>query len=176
MKNLLILLLSLFAVSQMQAQKTLVTYYSHSGKTEKVAKIIAQELDAKLYKIEAEEPYTNDDLNWRNPNSRNSIESKDPNARPALADKKAKIKKYDIIYIGYPIWDNQCPRLINSFIEAYKFEGKKVFLFATSGGSTIDNSVKVLQKTYGEKLPISGSKLLNSDELTARNWAKGNKK
>lgn len=83
--------------------KTLVTYFSASGVTERVAKDLKEVLGADLYEIEPAVRYTKPDLNWMNPKSRSSVEMKDKSSRPELANKDAKIENYDVIYIGFPI-------------------------------------------------------------------------
>lgn len=123
--------------------KKLVAYFSASGVTAKVAKELAKQADADLYEIEPAIPYTEEDLNWHNPNSRSSIEMHDYTSRPEIADNTADISSYDIIYIGFPIWWYIAPTIINTFLESYDFSGKKIVLFATSGvsgfGKTVDN-------------------------------------
>ena len=123
----------------------LVAYFSASGVTAEVAKKLAQAADADLYEIKPAVPYTNADLNWNNSNSRSSVEMKDKNSRPELADKNAKIEGHDVIFIGFPIWWYVAPTIINTFLESYDFSGKNIILFATSGGSGFGKAVEGLQ-------------------------------
>jgi flavodoxin len=121
--------------------KTLVAYFSASGTTEKLAKNLAQAADADLYAIRPAVPYTSADLNWMDKKARSTVEMKDPSSRPALADTDAKIEDYDTIFLGFPIWWYVVPTIINTFLESYDFSGKKIVLFATSGGSGFGKTV-----------------------------------
>lgn len=115
--------------------KKLVAYFSASGVTAKVAEKLAKETNADIYEIKPAVPYTKADLNWMDKTSRSSIEMSDHNSRPEIADKNANISEYDMIYLGFPIWWYIAPAIINTFLESYDFSGKKIILFATSGGS-----------------------------------------
>ena len=130
-----------------QEQKTVVAYFSATGTTEKVASSLAKEHKADLYKIEPKEVYSSADLNWRDKQSRSTLEMNDKSARPALKEAKS-LAGYDVIYLGYPIWWDMAPRIIDTFIEQAQIDGKKVFPFATSGGSSIVNSVRELKLAY----------------------------
>ena len=125
--------------------KKLVAYFSASGITAGVAKKLAKEANADIYEIKPAVPYTKADLNWQDKNSRSSIEMSDHNSRPEIADKNADISKYDTIYLGFPIWWYIAPTIINTFLESYDFSGKKIILFATSGGSGFGKTVQNLQ-------------------------------
>ena len=149
MKRLLIILLSATMVATGMEAKTLVAYFSATGTTKAAAQKIAREQKATLWEIEAAEPYTAADLDWRNKQSRSSVEMNDPEARPAIKQ-CTNIQPYDTIYVGYPIWWGICPRIINSWIDNNlpQLEGKVLIPFATSGGSTIGKSVEYLRTTY----------------------------
>lgn len=135
--------------------KTLVAFFSASGVTEKVAKKLASALSADLHEIIPEKPYSKEDLDWTNENSRSTIEmKKDKSIRPAIANKLENIDQYDTIYIGFPIWWYIAPTIINTFLEQYNLDGKKVIPFATSGGSGIGETNKELEQS------CSGAKLL----------------
>jgi flavodoxin len=121
--------------------KTLVAYFSASGTTEKLAKNLSQAADADLYAIRPAVPYTSADLNWMDKKARSTVEMKDPSSRPALADTDAKTEDYDTIFLGFPIWWYVAPTIINTFLESYDFSGKKIVLFATSGGSGFGKTV-----------------------------------
>ena len=125
--------------------KKLVAYFSASGRTEKVAEKLAGELDADIYEIKPEVKYTEADLNWMNQKSRSSVEMNDKSFRPAIITGDVDISGYDTVYLGFPIWWYVAPTLINTFLEAYNFNGKRIVLFATSGGSGFGNTVVELQ-------------------------------
>ena len=159
-----------FMATQAQEKKVLVAYFSCTGNTERKAKAIAETVEADLYRILPQKIYTSSDLDWRNARSRSSIEMNDSAARPSLADKKAKIENYEVIFLGYPIWWDMCPRIINTFLEAYDWTGKIVIPFATSGSSSITNSVKQLKLHYSN-LKWDTGKLLNKGTEEAVKWS-----
>ena len=140
---------------------TLVTYFSaEAGTTAKVAKDLADRLHADLFEIKPEKAYTKADLNWMDKQSRSSLEMRDSSSRPALADRSADIAAYDTIFIGFPIWWYVAPTIINSFLEAYDFSGKKLVLFATSGGSGFGKAVAGLLPSAPGATIVEGA-LLN---------------
>ncbi len=147
--------------TQQQNGKALVTYFSASGVTKGVAERLAKIANADLVEIVPEKRYTSADLDWRDKNSRSSVEMKDLNSRPAIANHIDNIADYQTVYIGFPIWWYTAPTIINTFIEAHDLSDKNVVLFATSGGSTIDKAAKDLQEKYPE-IHFVGSALLNS--------------
>ncbi|MBQ7196369.1 MAG: NAD(P)H-dependent oxidoreductase [Synergistaceae bacterium] len=134
----------------------LVAYFSASGVTGSVAKKLAEASGADIYEIKPAVSYTSADLNWQNSNSRSSIEMKDKSSRPELADTNAKIEGHDVIFLGFPIWWYVAPTIINTFLEAYDFSGKKIILFATSGGSGFGNAVSGLQPSAPNAKIIEG--------------------
>lgn len=140
--------------------KTLVAYFSASGTTEKVAKSLAKVAEAELHEIKPAQKYSDADLNWHDKQSRSSVEMADKSSRPAITDKLSNMDDYQTIFVGFPIWWYTCPTIINTFFESYDFNGKTVFLFATSGGSTIDKAVKDLKASY-PNINIKSGKLLN---------------
>lgn len=175
MKKILLSLLAvltfgLAASAQQKESKILVAYISMTGNTAKVAQVLAKVTGGELYEIAPEKRYTNEDLNWRNEQSRCYVEMHDLKFRPILKGKKANIADYDTIYIGFPIWWNIAPTLLNTFIEAHNLKGKTVIPFATSGGSTIDNSVKELKKAYPDINWQEGKLLNGMDEKAMREW------
>ena len=125
--------------------KKLVAYFSASGRTAKVAEKLASELGADLYEIKPEVKYTKADLNWMNKKSRSSVEMNNKSIRPAIITGDVDVSGYSTIYLGFPIWWYVAPTLINTFLEAYNFAGKKIVLFATSGGSGFGNTVTELK-------------------------------
>lgn len=159
------------ATNASSGKKILVAYFSCTGTTEKVADAIAKTVDGKLYRITPATAYTSADLDWNDKKSRSTVEMKTENSRPELSGEQIDIKDYDIIFLGYPIWWNLCPRPVNTFLEKYDFSGKLVIPFATSGGSTITNSVKQLQKLY-PKIVWDEGKLLNGGARQAAEWSK----
>ena len=139
--------------------KKLIAYFSASGTTAAVAKNLAKAAKADLYEIRPETPYTSADLNWQNKNSRSSLEMRDKSSRPALADADARIEEYDTVFIGFPIWWYVAPTIINSFLEQYDFTGKKIVLFATSGGSGFGKAVAGLQPSAPGATIVEGAVL-----------------
>ena len=137
------------AAAQAAESKTMVVYFSATGTTKAAAQKIAKEQNAVLWEIEPAEKYTTADLDWRNKQSRSSIEMADPSARPTIKQ-CTNIQSYDTIYVGYPIWWGICPRIIDSWLENNlpQLEGKTLIPFATSGSSGIEQSVDYLRKTY----------------------------
>ena len=141
--------------------KTLVAYFSASGITAKVADKLADALGADIYEIRPETPYTKADLNWMDKNSRSTIEMNDKTIRPAIADQNARIDEYNTIFLGFPIWWYVAPTIINTFLESYDFSGKKIILFATSGGSKFGKTVEELKVSVPDSCEIIEGKLLN---------------
>ena len=125
--------------------KALVTYFSASGVTAKLAKRLAEAVGADLFEIKPETPYTNADLSWQNSQSRSSVEMNDRASRPAIAEKVADMARYDVVFVGFPVWWYREPSIIDTFMEAYDFSGKTVVPFATSGMSGIGDSGKNMQ-------------------------------
>ena len=153
--------------------KALVTYFSASGVTRNAAKQVADIIGADLYEITPEQLYTEADLDWRDKQSRSTIEMNDKNSRPAIKDggKVKNLDQYDVVYVGFPIWWYTAPTIINTFIEANDFTGKTIVPFATSGGSNIKKACEDLQATYpGYK--FGEGKLLNSiNKADIEKWA-----
>lgn len=119
--------------------KTLVAYFSATGTTEQLAEYAAEILDADLYEIVPEDPYTEADLEYYT-DGRADQEQKAPDARPAISGVVEDIEKYDTIVLGYPIWHGQAPRIISTFLESYDFSGKTIIPFCTSHSSGIGSS------------------------------------
>ena len=152
--------------------KKLVAYFSASGVTAKVADMLADAVGADIYEIRPETPYTKADLNWMDKKSRSTIEMNDKAFRPAIADKDAEIDQYDTLFIGFPIWWYVAPTIINTFLESYDFSGKKVILFATSGGSKFGKTVEELKVSVPDTCEIIEGKLLNGKQTipSIRSW------
>ena len=157
--------------SNMQTDnKQLIVYFSATGTTARAARTIADITGGTLYEIVPQQSYTSDDLDWNDRQSRSSVEMNNPQARPVLKDTKLDVAAYDVIFIGYPIWWNQAPRIINTFIESHDLNGKTLVPFATSGGSGISNSVRELRKIYPD-LEWRDGKLLNgASRNSIQNW------
>lgn len=120
--------------------KLLVAYFSASGITKSVAQRLAKGIGADLFEIHPEIPYSSADLDWRNKNSRSSVEMNDIHCRPAIHSKAENMAQYDAVFVGFPVWWYREPSIIDTFIESYDFNGKIVIPFATSGGSGIGRS------------------------------------
>lgn len=147
--TLIIAAVAMTCVAALAQGKVLVAYFSATGNTQRVARLVAESAGGTLYEITPVEQYTGEDLDWHDNNSRSSVEMNNEKARPAIEnDLPGTVADYDVVYLGYPIWWNQAPRVINTFLETYDFSGKTIIPFATSGGSSIDNSAKELQKAY----------------------------
>lgn len=151
--------------------KVLVTYFSASGVTAGAAETLARAAGADLYEIRPAQAYTKEDLDWNNKQSRSSLEMTDETSRPAMADNDSHAGDYDVIFIGFPIWWGVAPRVVNTFIESNDLTGKKVVIFATSGGSGIDYAINDMKKRYPQ-LAIAGGRLFSRKDTDAemRNW------
>ena len=160
-----LLTISLSACSQKKAdtkmkQKVLVAYFSASGTTKGVAQQLAEVTGGTLHEIKPAKPYTDADLNWNDKQSRSSVEMQDKKSRPAITGKLTNMKEYNVVYVGFPIWWYTCPTIINTFMEAYDFQGKTVIPFATSGGSSIKRACDDLKSAY-PNINWKEGKLLN---------------
>ena len=152
--------------------KKLVAYFSASGITRNVAKMVAEAAGADLYEITPKEAYTKADLNWMDKKSRSSVEMADKKIRPEITDTDAKIAEYDEIFLGFPIWWYVAPTIINTFLEKYDFTGKKIVLFATSGGSGFGNTVKELQPSAPNATICEGKVLNSANKQEIDKWVK----
>lgn len=150
--------------------KTLVAYFSASGVTKKLAEKIAQVANADIFEIEPEVLYTDADLDWRNKNSRSSVEMSDLSSRPAISKKVENMSQYDTVITGFPIWWYTAPTIINTFIESYDLSGKKIAMFATSGGTGIEKSVSDLKAGYPELNIVGGKKFTFASDSDIKMW------
>lgn len=141
-------------------KKVLVAYFSASGVTKKVAEKIAAAANGDLFQIEPAIAYSEEDLNWMNKNSRSSLEMSDKDFRPAMIKTELNLSEYDSILLGFPIWWYVAPTIINTFLESYDFSGKKITLFATSGGSGFGNTVQELRNSAPDAHIVEG-KIMN---------------
>ena len=153
-------------------KKVLVAYFSATGTTAKVADKLAKATGADLFEIKPAQPYTSADLDWTNKKSRSSVEMADRNSRPQIANKVSDMSKYDVIFVGFPIWWYREPSIIDTFMESYDFSGKQVVPFATSGGSGMGDSGSIMQK-LAPKAKVDSGKRFNSgvSEADLKTWA-----
>lgn len=152
--------------------KKLVAYFSASGVTAKLAKRLADAVDADIFEIKPEKPYTTADLDWTNKKSRSSVEMSDKSFRPAVAEKLDNIAYYDTIYVGFPIWWYVAPTIINTFLEQYDLTGKTIIPFATSGTSLMGKTNSELAPSCKGAILKEGKRFeANADETELKNWA-----
>lgn len=157
-----------------QKKNVLVAYFSATGNTRNVAKNLAKAINADIYEIKPAVSYTSDDLNWRNKQSRSSIEMSDKTARPEIVKDAFSVKDYDTVYLGFPIWWGTAPTIVRTFLEKQDFSNKKVIIFVTSGTSGIGNVDQDLKSSISASAIIIKGKALNGnpsvEELTE--WVK----
>ena len=179
LKYLLLAVLTIVAASAcsqntekktMEKKKVLVVYFSATGTTRQVAKQIAKIADADICEIIPTKPYSGADLDWTNKQSRSSVEMNNLKARPAIKPFSVDMSKYDFVFLVYPIWWDLAPRAVNTFIETTNLAGKTVIPFATSGGSSIGNSVAVLKQLYPNIKWQTGKLLNRVSEKEIRAW------
>ena len=152
--------------------KKLDAYFSARGVTAKVADMLAAAVGADIHEIHPKVPYTKADLNWMDKKARSSIEMADKKIRPEIAESNVRIEEYDVIFLGFPIWWYVAPTIINTFLEQYDFSGKKIILFATSGGSKFGKTVEELKVSVSADTEIIEGKLLNGRQSisTIKSW------
>ena len=168
--------MSLSACSQKKESKemtkVLVAYFSATGTTKGVAQQLAEVTCGTLHEIKPAVAYTDADLDWRNLQSRSSVEMQDKSSRPAITDKLTDMQDYDVIYVGFPIWWYTCPTIINTFMETYDFKGKTVIPFATSGGSSIQQACEDLKAAYPDVNWKEGKLLNRVSKKDLEDWVK----
>ena len=153
--------------------KTLVTYFSATGATKRLAEKIANTLEADIFEIEPVAKYTYDDLKWPSRDNRSCMEMKNKKSRPRVVNKLGNTDEYDKIFIGFPVWYYTAPTIINTFIEENNLEGKDTYVFVTSGVNSVDKSFKDLKKTYPNISFISGKRFSGAFyEKEVFNWIK----
>lgn len=152
--------------------KTLVAYFSAEGNTAKPAKTIADQIGADIFEIVPQTPYSKADIMWMNPLARCNKEKFGKKDVP-VKDTVENFSEYDTVFIGFPIWYYAAPNIINTFVKAYDWTGKKVALFATSGGSGIGKTAEKLAPYMNGKGEIKDSKLFSSSESAEvlKKWA-----
>lgn len=154
--------------------KILVAYFSATGTTKGVAQTISDTLGADLYEITPQDPYTDADLDYSDSSSRSTVEMNDENARPAISGSVENMEQYDVVFIGYPIWWGDAPRIISTFMESYNFGGKTIVPFCTSGSSGIGTSAANLAKLTDNADWLDGQRFGSSasqSEIT--DWLNG---
>ena len=160
--------------SESECGKILVAYFSVTNNTEGVAQKLVDGLGADLYEITPEQPYTDEDLDYGNSKSRTSVEMDDPSARPAISGSVENMEQYDVVFIGYPIWWGEAPRIMSTFIESYDFSGKTIIPFCTSGSSGFGSSDSALRSAASGATWLDGHRFpagASSEDVLA--WAKG---
>ena len=172
MAALLTMSLSAYSQGNKTKSKVLVAYFSATGTTKAVAKQLAEVTGGTLHEIKPAQPYTDADLDWRDKQSRSSVEMQDKSSRPAITEKLKSLKDYDVIYVGFPIWWNTCPTIVNTFMEAYDFKGKTAIPFATSGSSSIKNACEDLKAAYPDVNWKEGKLLNRATKKDLEDWAK----
>lgn len=152
--------------------KKLVAYFSASGTTKKVAEMIAESAGADLFEIEPKVAYTEADLNWMDKKSRSSVEMNDKKIRPEMVNTPLDVNAYDEVILGFPIWWYVAPTIVNTFLETYDFSGKKIVLFATSGGSGFGNTVRELQPSAPNAQIVEGRLINGASRQEINDWVK----
>lgn len=152
--------------------KILTAYFSATGTTKKLAQAIAKEAGADLFEIKPAVPYTSADLDWTNKASRSTKEMNDPSSRPEIAEKVSDMSQYDTVLIGFPVWWYVAPTIIDTFLESYDFSGKKIAVFATSGGSGLGNTENILKKLSGTAEWKKGKRFSSVSTAEIQAWLK----
>lgn len=151
--------------------KILVAYFSASGETAKLAKTVAEVTGGDLFEIEPEQRYAAADLNWNDEHSRSSVEMNDESSRPAIVSRVENMEQYDTVFVGFPIWWYQAPRIIETFLESYDFSGKTVIPFATSGGSGMGNTAELLKASCPGAAVNTGKRMSSRENAASvRKW------
>lgn len=151
--------------------KILVAYFSATGTTVNVANRLARATGSDLFAIVPADPYTSADLNWRDKQSRSTLEASDPSCRPTITSKVEHVEDYDTIFLGFPIWWYVAPAIIYTFLESYDLAGKTIVLFATSGGSGMGKTASVLKACAPDTKIVDGGILNNASDAELKNFA-----
>ena len=152
--------------------RKLVAYFSATGTTARVAEKLSDAIGADLFEIAPEVPYTKEDLDWMNKESRSSIEMRDEKSRPKIAVKRDNMAEYDVIFVGFPIWWYVAPTIINTFLEQYDLTGKTIIPFATSGSSRMGKTNSELAPSCKGAILKEGKRFEeNADEIELKKWA-----
>ena len=155
--------------------KVLVAFFSASGVTAKVAAELAKVECGDLFEIKPAVPYTAADLDWRDKQSRSTVEMADLNCRPETAGAVADMAQYDVVFVGFPIWWGREPSVVDTFLTAYDFGGKKIVPFCTSGGSDIGKTCERIQSLVGAGARVDAGKRLGGEisEADLKVWTEG---
>lgn len=152
-------------------KKIAVVYFSATGTTKKVAESINENVKGTLFEIVPKSQYTNEDLDYKNSDSRTSKESKDSNSRPEMKD-KINLESYDVVYLGYPIWNSDVPKIVLTFLDNTNLKDKTIIPFCTSDSTSIDTSLSTL-KNYKKDVKWIDGKKLNDNKDEVKNWING---
>ena len=154
--------------------KYITICFSASGVTKKAASLIADTLSSKLVEIVPKVPYTKEDLNWRNKSSRTTLEMSDKSSRPEITNDKVDLSGVETVFLGFPIWWYIAPTIVNTFLEANDFSGKRIVLFATSGGSDFGKTVQFLKNSVSPDTEIVEGRVFSSraDDKDITDFAK----
>ena len=151
-------------------EEVLVCYFSATGTTKKVAEEIVGVVGGDLFEIEPVEKYTSEDLDWTNKSSRSTVEMEDVNSRPSIVKRIENIEDYNKIIVGFPVWWYREPSIIDTFMEENNFDGKDVYVFVTSGGSTAEGSFNSLKNKYNNVNFVSGKRFNFVDKEEVEKW------
>ena len=153
--------------------KVLVAYFSVSGVTEKAAKELAKAAGADLFQICPEAPYTKEDLDWTNKQSRCTLEMQDLSCRPPIRGNVQDMEQYDVVFVGFPIWWGREPSVVDTFLTDYDYKGKCIIPFCTSGGSGIGSAAQRIRELTGANVN-EGKRLGGTvSEEDLKLWADG---
>lgn len=154
--------------------KTLVTYFSVSGVSKAAAERIAKSVDADIAEIAPKARYSNDDVNYQNPESRSCKENADQSCRPEIEELTVNVADYDTVFVGFPIWWNVEPRAVDTFLEKYDLSGKNLVPFATSGGSTIAGAMERIKSLVKDDVTVKDGKIIvaQDSDTEIEEWAK----
>ena len=144
--------------------KILICYFSASGVTKSVAEKVASAVDGDLFEIEPVEKYTDEDLDWMNKQSRSSIEMNE-NIKPEILNKVSNLDSYEKVVLAFPIWWYKEPTIIDKFLEENSMIGKSIYVFVTSGSSSIDSTYKSLKNNFPNLNFIDGKRFTGSESL-----------
>ena len=160
--------------SETSSSDTLVVYFSATGNTKAVAEKIASITGADIYEIKAAQEYTDEDLDWNNKDSRTTHEQNDASVRPEIGSDPVSLEGYKTIYIGYPIWWGEEPRILDTFVESHDFDGITMIQFCTSGSSSIGSSGQNLEDNAGSGNWQEGARFSGgASEEELRSWIEG---
>ena len=157
-----------------EAPGVLVAYFSATGNTEGVARTVADLTGGDLYEIVPAQPYTDADLDYTTPDSRSQQERADPDARPEIRGSVEQMDDYAVVFLGYPIWNGQAPKIVSTFLESYDFDGVTIVPFCTSGSSPIGSSAESLEPLAPNGRWLAGQRFpAGAPEADIQAWLDG---